>query len=96
MTEPADPPAFRHATVYRTVRGLTLSGGREAAGAVYTVAQPPLRVGEMVRVQRRADPDAGDAVDTVAARARAAPEIEPVQDDSTALFERRRYSEPND
>ena len=86
MTEPVDPPAFRHATVYRTVRGQTLSGGREAAGAV---AQPPVRVSEMVRVQRGVDLDVA-GIDVTAHDAAL------VHDDSASLYERRRFSEPND
>lgn len=89
MTEAVDPSAFRHATVYRTVRGLTLSGGREAGGAVRAVAQPPVRISEIVRVQRGTDLDLVDTDDT-------APDAAPVQDDSAGLYELRRYSEPND
>ncbi len=91
MTEPADPPPLRHPAVYRTVRGLTLSGGRGAAGPVRMSVQPPVRGSDSLRVRRGADPDAVDAVD-----AGAASESVPVQDDATALYERRRYSEPND
>lgn len=84
MTDAADPPAYRHPVVYRTVRGLTLSGGREAAGLVRAaLPPPPLRASETLRVQRGADLDVIDVVDTG-------------DDEAAGLYDVRRYSEPND
>lgn len=94
MIDPADQPAYRHPVVYRTVRGLRLSGGREAAGTVHSALQPPLRASETVRVRRGTDTDtidAGATPGTVSVQNEST-----VQDDSAGLYELRRYSEPND
>ena len=78
---PADVPAYRHRTVYRTVRGLALSGSREgAAGSSSADARPPVRVSEIYQARR--------------AISRVAPDR--VQDDATGVFDAVRYSEPND
>ena len=83
MTEPGDPPAYRHPVVYRTVRGLALSGSREVGGGVRTALPPPLRSSVTLRVQRGADLDVIDVDGTD-------------HDDAAGLYDVRRYSEPND
>ncbi len=74
--------AYRHRTVYRTVRGQVLSGGREGAAAERggTAMRPPLRVSEKYQVRRGAG-----LVDPV-----------PAHDDAAGVYDAVRYSEPND
>ena len=79
---PALESAYRHPTVYRTVRGLALSGGRAgvASGPNAAGTLPPLRSSEKYQVRRgvgRVDPA-------------------PAHDDAAGLFDAVRYSEPND
>lgn len=74
--------AYRHRTVYRTVRGVVLSGGREGAASERggTAMGPPLRASEKYQVRRGAglvNPD-------------------PALDDASGVFDAARYSEPND
>jgi len=88
MTDPADQGAYRHPVVYRTVRGLRLSGGRATDGAPGSVLAPPRRERIPLDVQRGPDLDAdGPASGRDGERA---------PDDSTSLYELRRYREPND
>ena len=93
MTEPADPPPFRHPAVYRTVRGIALSGSRTLPGAARlagnTAPAAPLRVSAVLRV-RPASALAAPAAPATSVRA------EPEIDDAAALYDARRYSEPND
>jgi hypothetical protein len=101
MTDPDDRPVYRHPAVYRTARGTTLSGGREAAGTVRAAVQP-VRISETVSVRRGIDPDAIEAVTALERAPEPAPEPAPesesvsTQDDSAGLYELRRYAEPND
>lgn len=74
--------AYRHPTVYRTVRGQTLSGGRAGVATEPNTAgmPPPLRISEKYQVRRGAglvDPD-------------------PEHNDAAGVFDAVRYSEPND
>ena len=48
---PADVPAYRHRAVYRTVRGLVLSGSRDGA-AGSSSARAPVRVSEKYQARR--------------------------------------------
>jgi hypothetical protein len=88
MTDPADPPPLRHAAVYRTVRGLALSGSRAlpASARPAGIAAPaaPLRVSAVVHVR-----PASELAAPVAA-------LVPEPDDAAGLYDVRRYSEPND
>ena len=89
MTDPADQGAYRHPVVYRTVRGLTLSGGRATGGVPGgSVLAPPRRERNPLNVQRGPDLDADSPA--------TARDGERAQDDSTSLYELRRYREPND
>jgi len=93
MTDPADPPPFRHPAVYRTVRGLALSGSRALPDSGRHSGNPalaaPLRVSAVLRV-RPASELAAPVAPAVSAR------VEPEPDDSAGLYDARRYSEPND
>jgi hypothetical protein len=88
MTEPADPPPLRHVAVYRTVRGLALSGSRglPAAGRGGIIAAPaaPLRVSAVLRAR-----PASELAEAVAAEPDGLYEAAGGRD-------ARRYSEPND
>ncbi len=81
-----DGPAFRHRTVYRTARGLTLSGGRAGVAAGGSDAGsghgnlPPLRVSATYPVRRGVS----------------LPEPDLAADDAAGVFDAARYSEPND
>jgi len=102
MTDPADPPPFRHPAVYRTVRGLALSGSRTLPGTGRHDGNPapaaPLRVSSVLRAR--------PASELVAAAVLAAPtgfaRVESEPDGADGLFDAagghdaRRYSEPND
>src|SRR5258706_6884612 len=101
MTDPADPPPFRHPAVYRTVRGLALSGsralpatGRQGASTALTT---PLRVSAVLRVR----PASALVATAVLAAPTGFARVEPEPDDADGLFDAaggrdaRRYSEPN-
>ena len=102
MTDPADPPLFRHPAVYRTVRGLALSGSRAlpATGRQSATAAPAtlLRVSAVLRVRPASELAAAAVLTAPIGFARVAPE----PDDADGLFDAaggrdaRRYSEPND
>ena len=78
---PAEVPAYRHRTVYRTVRGLALAGSREgAAGSSGADARAPVRVSEIYQARRAASGVAPDRV----------------QDDAAGVEGAVRYNEPND
>jgi hypothetical protein len=72
MTDPSDPPPFRHPAVYRTVRGLALSGSRTlpAAGSHSGNSPPdaPLRVSAVLRARPAREPEPDDAVGLYDAR----------------------------
>ena len=78
---PADRPAYRHRTVYRTVRGLALSGSRAGAARNSGVDVPaPVRVSERYPARRGVNlvaPDCG-------------------HDDTAGVEGDVRYREPND
>jgi hypothetical protein len=100
MTDPADSPPFRHPAVYRTVRGLALSGSRALPGAGQHAANPalaaPLRVSAVLRVR----PASELAAPVVAS----APEPDDAAGhcdadglyDAAGSHDSRRYREPND
>jgi hypothetical protein len=109
MTDAADPPPLRHAAVYRTVRGLALSGSRTLTAAARPGGNPapaaPLRVSAVLRVR----PASELAAPAVAATDDAAEHGEPdglfgvagqhdaaSHDDAAGSHHGRRYSEPND
>ena len=85
MTDPADPPPFRHPAVYRTVRGLALSGSRALPATGSHSANPalatPMRVSAVLRVRPASE---------LAPAAVAGP------DDAAGLYDAHRYREPND
>ena len=102
MTNPADPPPFRHPAVYRTVRGTALSGSRALPGAGRRDGNPalaaPLRVSAVLRVRPASELAAAELLAAPTGFAR----VEPEPDDADGLFDAaggrdaRRYSEPND
>jgi hypothetical protein len=109
MTDLADAPPLRHAAVYRTVRGLALSGSRALPAAARPGGNPvlaaPLRVSAVLRVR----PASELATPAVAAPDDAAEHGEPdglfevagqhdaaSHDDAAGGYDGRRYSEPND
>ncbi len=94
MTDPADPPPFRHTAVYRTVRGLALSGSRVLPGSGRHAGNPalaaPLRVSAVLRARPASElaapgpDDAGGYGDAGGLY------------DAGSSHGARRYSEPND
>ena len=96
MTDSADQRAYRHPVVYRTVRGLALSGGRQAGGAFRGALQAPTRIAGLVRAQRAVDPDLPDADGGADAARATTADAASAYDDAAGLYELRRYSEPND
>jgi hypothetical protein len=109
MTDLADAPPLRHAAVYRTVRGLALSGSRALPAAARPAGNPaptaPLRVSAVLRVR----PASELAAPAVALPAAAVGLCEPdglfevaghhdaaSHDDAAGSHHGRRYSEPND
>jgi len=93
MTDPADRSAFRHPAVYRTVRGLALSGSRALPATGRHSGNPalaaPLRIGTVLQV-RPASELAVPYAPAFSARS------ERESDDSAGVYDARRYSEPND
>jgi hypothetical protein len=92
MTDLADPPPLRHVAVYRTVRGLALSGSRAQPatglrGANSAPVAPPLRVSAVLRVRPAAE---------LAATVVPVVPVVPEADEAAGLYDVRRYSEPND
>ena len=102
MTNPADPPPFRHPAVYRTVRGTALSGSRALPGAGRRDGNPalaaPLRVSAVLRVRPASELAATVILAAPTDTARVEPEPDVAADiyDAVGLYDTRRYSEPND
>jgi hypothetical protein len=108
MTDPADPPPFRHPAVYRTVRGLALSGSRALPASDrptgIAALAAPLRVSAVVQVRPGGELAMPVATPAVAVAVAVAPEPDDaaVFSDADGLFDVagsrdvRRYSEPND
>jgi hypothetical protein len=105
MTDPADPPPLRHSAVYRTVRGLALSGSRGLPGGAPHAASPalvaPMRVSAVLRVRPAGElaapigPALGARVGTEADAAVGHCDADGLYD-AAGGRDARRYSEPND
>lgn len=106
MTDPAHPPPFRHPAVYRTVRGLALSGSRALPASDrptgIAALAAPLRVSAVVQVRPAGELAAAVATPAVAVAVAPEPDDAAGFGDADGLFDAagsrdvRRYSEPND